>query len=342
MRALGRTHAERNPHERPQRGRARDPSRQPLRRTGLRHARGHWLGGRGPGTAEQLRLWRGQGHGGCFPAGAAQPPGRCRSPCSDDQAGIRRYAHDGGVPEGSVVGQARGRGGGDRARDRAPARRGIPAVVLALDHAGDPHDPRARLQAHEAVTSALALFDFDGTLTTRDTLLPFLSQVVGPLAWAARLPGASPVLAGYALRLGRNAGAQKRGFERVLSGRERAEIARHAATFARDFLPRVLRARMLARVGWHQAQGHACVVVSASLEAYLVPWAAGNGFAAALGSRLDLDDSGRATGRLRGENCYGGEKVRRVMEWLEGGRPPRVYADGRSEERRGGEEGRSR
>ena len=180
------------------------------------------------------------------------------------------------------------------------------------------------------MTSALALFDFDGTLTTRDTLLPFLSQVVGPLACAAGLLAVSPVLAGYALRLVRNDVAKNRVLERFLSGRERAEIARHAATFARDFLPRVLRARMLARVGWHQAQGHACVVVSASLEDYLVPWAAGNGFAAALGSPLDLDDWGRATGRLRGENCYGGEKVRRVMEWLEGGRPPRVYAYGDS------------
>src|SRR3954454_15677612 len=49
--------------------------------------------------------------------------------------------------------------------------------------------------------SVLAVFDFDGTLTPGDTLLPFLHHVLGTRDFALRLPLIALVIAAMALRL---------------------------------------------------------------------------------------------------------------------------------------------
>jgi phosphoserine phosphatase len=43
-----------------------------------------------------------------------------------------------------------------------------------------------------------------------------------------------------------------------------------------------------------------------------VPWAAGEGITEVIGNPAELRD-GRVTGRLAGVNCYGPEKVRRLL-----------------------------
>ena len=70
------------------------------------------------------------------------------------------------------------------------------------------------------------------------------------------------------------------------------------------------------RLAWHRQQGHRCVVISASLELYLRPWASTVGFDEVLGSRLEVLDNGRTSGKLLGENCFGPEKMRRLEALL--------------------------
>lgn len=70
------------------------------------------------------------------------------------------------------------------------------------------------------------------------------------------------------------------------------------------------------RLTWHKQQGHRCVVVSASLELYLRPWALKSDFSDILGSRLESIDSGLPSGKLLGEYCFGPEKTRRLEALL--------------------------
>jgi phosphatidylglycerophosphatase C len=79
----------------------------------------------------------------------------------------------------------------------------------------------------------------------------------------------------------------------------------------------------------HLERGHGVVVVSASPSIYLEPLAERLGFDAVLATRLEVDGSGRITGRMLGGNCRGPEKVARLEGWL-AGRAPRVYAYGNS------------
>jgi phosphatidylglycerophosphatase C len=65
---------------------------------------------------------------------------------------------------------------------------------------------------------------------------------------------------------------------------------------------------------WHQAQGHLCVLASASLAVYVEPWATRMGFDHAVATNLAFDSQGHFSGRFDGEPCWGNEKLRRVQD----------------------------
>lgn len=175
----------------------------------------------------------------------------------------------------------------------------------------------------------VAAFDLDGTLTRRDTLLPFLIHLVGWRGMLAGSPTLLPVLAAYAVGLMSNSRAKEAVFARFLAGRPVEEFNRRCEAFADARLPALMRPRMLARLDWHRRQGHRCLIVSASMENYILPWALAAGFEAVIATRLAVAD-GRLSGRYYGGNCYGEEKARRLRAWLGERDGVEVYAYGDS------------
>lgn len=180
-----------------------------------------------------------------------------------------------------------------------------------------------------AGAAVVAAFDFDGTLTRGDSLLPFLQEGLGRAGLARALLRTAPAL--LAWKLGRldNEAAKVRLLQAALAGRPRAELEAWAARLRDRRLPALWRPEALARLRWHQAQGHRCVMVSASPELYLAPVAQALGLAL-LGSRLAWDAAGRATGALDGRNCHGPEKLRRLHAWWAGHPPAELWAYGDS------------
>jgi HAD superfamily hydrolase (TIGR01490 family) len=162
----------------------------------------------------------------------------------------------------------------------------------------------------------VAAFDFDGTITYHDSFIPFLIYAVGKWQFAKGLWQVVPRY--VAFKCGRiNNQQAKEDFIRVyLGGLSMAQIQRLGEGFALEALPKMIRPEMAARIRWHSSQGHTCVLISASLDVYLKPWARKMGFAAVLSSKLVLDSSAAVTGCLEGNNCYGAEKVVRLKEWL--------------------------
>ncbi|MDW5443902.1 HAD family hydrolase [Polaromonas sp. SM01] len=164
-------------------------------------------------------------------------------------------------------------------------------------------------------TLEVAAFDFDGTLTRRDTLLPYLARYLGWPRFLGVLLLCSPWLAAYACRLMSNHKAKARLLKLSLGGRSEAEIASWSADFVANYLPQQWQADMLARMRQHQRQGHRCVMVSASLGIYLHPVGEMLGLDAVICTELEVKD-GALTGYLATPNCYGEEKVRRLQAWL--------------------------
>ena len=156
----------------------------------------------------------------------------------------------------------------------------------------------------------VAVFDLDGTLTRGDTLAPFLRFVCGTWRFLALLPLALPAILGVVLGVPRQRAKEwlLRVYLRGLP--ERTLVARGEA-FAREILPGLLRPQAMEKLAWHQVRGHRCALLSASLGAYVEPWARAAGFDEVFCSGLEIRD-GHVTGRIQGNNCEGEEKVRRL------------------------------
>lgn len=161
----------------------------------------------------------------------------------------------------------------------------------------------------------LALFDFDGTITTHETMPAFMRRAVTPLRRALGVPVFAPMLAGY--RMGLVSGTAIRNAVTMFGFRGVPAARVHAAgeRFAAEYLAGVLRPEAMQRIAWHQARGDTVVLVSGGLDAYLAPWCRQHGLDLICSTLETRDD--RLTGRYRGAQCVGEEKARRVRERYE-------------------------
>lgn len=196
-------------------------------------------------------------------------------------------------------------------------------------------DPAGQTPLHadhylkEPDSDVVAAFDFDGTISTCDSLQCFLRDNLGWPRFGWAILCALPWLIACAARLTDRHTAKEHLLRASLGGTPVEQAESWVARFVDNELPRLLRPEMLARLAWHQAQGHRTVLVSASPSLYLAPWARKMGFQAALCTELEIVD-GRYTGRLASRNCWGPEKVRRLEAWWGQAVPAKLYAYGDS------------
>lgn len=163
----------------------------------------------------------------------------------------------------------------------------------------------------------VAAFDFDGTLSRRDTLVPFLVDVVGRARVARALASDGPRIAAMAVGRADRDAAKARLIERVLAGVAHTDVAARGHAYAQRVVERGLRPQTVGRLRWHRSQGHDVVIVSASLDAYLHDIGGLLGVDAVLCTTLEVVD-GVVTGALAGGNCRGPEKATRLRNWLDG------------------------
>jgi phosphatidylglycerophosphatase C len=160
----------------------------------------------------------------------------------------------------------------------------------------------------------VAAFDVDGTLTTRDCVTPFLWRVAGfRLVLAlARHPLA------VAVALVRRDNDRLKGLAcSALRGVDASDLQQRGELYAREIHDTMLRPDTSARLHAHRQRGHAVVLASASLEAYLAPLGRLLETDGVVCTQLETGPDGRLTGRLHGANCRGPEKARRLRSWLE-------------------------
>ena len=163
--------------------------------------------------------------------------------------------------------------------------------------------------------AAVAAFDFDGTLTRRDTLLPFLARGLGWPRFLLALLQCSPWLAGYALRRVRNDVAKARLLRAALSGRTLVEMDDWTTRWLAEDFAGQLQDWPMARLAWHRQAGHCCVLVSASPDIYLQRVARQLGFDGLICTEMEVQGD-CLTGRMLTPNCHGEQKVLRLQAWL--------------------------
>jgi phosphatidylglycerophosphatase C len=166
----------------------------------------------------------------------------------------------------------------------------------------------------------LAVFDLDGTLTRGDTFLPFLRHAVGSWRMSLALLRAAPQLWAAWRDRSRRDHLKEVVLRSTLRGIPAEFVDRAGSAYADRVFAKQLRSDMVARLRWHQAQGHDCVIASASLTAYVQPLADRLGIERTLATDLEVGPDGLLTGRISGVNCRAGAKLDR-LEAAYGTRP---------------------
>lgn len=161
----------------------------------------------------------------------------------------------------------------------------------------------------------VAVFDFDGTLTVADSLLPFLREVSGRRRFWTGMVRLLPALVAGGVGLVTRARVKDQLLDEFLRGRTRTELAPEIERFIAGRLSTLLNPRAMERLRQHQSQQHRVILLSASPEIYLQPWAAKVGIAEVIATRFELN-ADVFTGRLCGRNCRGAEKVERLQAHL--------------------------
>lgn len=156
--------------------------------------------------------------------------------------------------------------------------------------------------------------DFDGTLTTKDTLLEFIRYARGTwgLLWGFLLH--SPLLVLMKLRLYPNYRAKQRIFSYYFRGMTLEAFDSLCQRFARDNRDRLLRQDVLAMLRRALDDGAQVLIVSASIDNWVRPFFEGMAVTI-LGTQVETK-GGLLTGCFLTANCYGPEKVRRIKAEL--------------------------
>jgi HAD superfamily hydrolase (TIGR01490 family) len=164
----------------------------------------------------------------------------------------------------------------------------------------------------------VAAFDFDGTITVRDTLKPFLVHAFGWPRVAATFARLAPLALRVAVGRAGVDDFKVRAIEHLFAGQPCEPLRAQGAAYAQT-LGRLFRLAALERIRWHREQGHLLVLVSASVSLYLAHVARALEFDHLTCTRLSPTAPPAAPcfdGGLAGDDCTGDGKARLLQALL--------------------------
>ncbi len=154
-------------------------------------------------------------------------------------------------------------------------------------------------------------FDFDGTITTTDTLALFFRYWAGTPRWTLNIMKLSPILIGYVAGIVPRDTVKAHLVRAFFKGADADELNRCATRFAREVIPELIRPAARKALSEKNKPPHTLYIVSASISNYLDIWAKDNGIEHVIATDLEVVN-GKLTGELLGPNCWGPGKIAKI------------------------------
>ena len=151
-------------------------------------------------------------------------------------------------------------------------------------------------------------FDFDGTLTTKDTLIEFIRYAKGSMALGLGFMRYAHLLVLMKIGLYPNYKAKQKVFAHFFKDTTLDDFNALCKAFAASS-SHLLRPNAIEAINHAIKEGSEVLIVSASIDNWVQPFFPQ---VKVVGTQIEVID-GKLTGRFLSKNCYGQEKVNRIL-----------------------------
>lgn len=174
------------------------------------------------------------------------------------------------------------------------------------------------------MSQTLALFDFDGTLTQKDSLFEFIKFSVGVKRYYIGMVFFSPIFIIYRLKIISNDTAKLKLLNLFFKNNQKLWEEKTAKFHL--YIPSILKKEAVKKLLWHKEQHHRVIVVSASAESWLKKWCQSQNIEL-IATQFTFKNK-KLIYQL--PNCNYEEKAKRIKSYLELKSYDEVYAYGDS------------
>lgn len=160
----------------------------------------------------------------------------------------------------------------------------------------------------------VAAFDFDGTLTKKDTFIAFISFVYGRKRLVCGLLIYLPILILMKLRLYPNWKAKQKVFAYFFRGMSYVTFSSLGKSFSAE-ISKFSNKETIDLLKRKTSEGVITYVITASVDEWVRPFCSSIGVERVIATQIEVDENGKLTGGFSTNNCYGEEKVNRLRQY---------------------------
>lgn len=174
----------------------------------------------------------------------------------------------------------------------------------------------------------LALFDFDGTISFKDSMFDFLLFSFGRKKFFCAFVVLSISFIKFLIKI-INSEKMKRIFiNYFLLNLSKKEIYYLGNQYYQKRIKKILRPRAIDKIEWHKSKSHDVYIISASLDIWIYDWAQEMDIKL-ISTRIDFKDN-KYIGNFKTPNCNGLEKLKRIKNEINLENYSNIYAYGDS------------
>ena len=158
----------------------------------------------------------------------------------------------------------------------------------------------------------IVVFDFDGTITKKDTFLKFIQFSKGNFSFFCGFLLFLPLIIAFKLKIYANWKLKQKIFSYFFKGTSLSAFNKICEDFAENH-QHIIRPKAIEKIDEYIAQNFEVIIISASIKNWVIPFANKLGIKNVICTEIELSDNMILTGKFSTRNCYGKEKVNRLL-----------------------------
>ncbi len=156
-------------------------------------------------------------------------------------------------------------------------------------------------------------FDFDGTLTKKDSFLEFIRFSKGKTFFYTNILYIGFIWGLFKVSLLKRDTAKHYIFSRCFKGETINLFNEKCELFSKE-IEKMLRNKVNEKILEYLNKGFTIIIISASIENWIKPWANTKGIKHVLATIPEVNENGELSGIFKSKNCVNQEKVNRLLE----------------------------